>query len=198
MAGRTNKLVDGKFSTQINPKNGHAIAACVDPREKRVLEFVILILCLEKSSRVMLTVGNTIFGALSEVRKVNWGLIIQEVVEKLVSALEKGKPSPISPYLFHLYHRFECLREEKIVKVEAAKYYMEYGVSPEAETQSDVVEVDLDRELLSFTKQRKMAASPGSRRKSSSYKGNTSSWSVLPGGLLSPWAIVSLETFVRN
>ena len=71
MVGRTNKLVDGKFCTTINPKNGHTVADCVDPRERRVFEFVVLILNPEKPSRVTLTVGNTIFGALSEVRKVN-------------------------------------------------------------------------------------------------------------------------------
>ena len=109
MAGRTDKLAYGKFSTQINRKDGHAVAEYVDPREKRVLEFVVPILYLEKLSRVTLTVGNTIFGALSGVRKVDWGLFIQEVVGKLITALEKGKPSSISPYLFHFYHRFECL-----------------------------------------------------------------------------------------
>ena len=133
MVGRTNKLGDGKFSTQINPKNGHAVAECVDPKEKRVLEFVVPILYLEKPSRVTLTMGNTIFGALSGIRKVNWGLVTQEVVRRLVFALEKGKSSPISSYLFYLYHRFECLREEEIVKIEAAKYCMEYGISPEVE-----------------------------------------------------------------
>ena len=37
---------------------------------------------------------------------------MQEIIGKLVSNLEKEKPSPISPYLFHLYSRFECLRKE--------------------------------------------------------------------------------------
>ena len=27
------KFVQGKFSTPINPKDGHAVADCVDPRE---------------------------------------------------------------------------------------------------------------------------------------------------------------------
>ena len=72
MAGRINKHVDGKFCTSINPKDGHAVANCVDPRERKVLEFVVSILYPEKLSRVTLTVGNTIFGTLSEVRKINW------------------------------------------------------------------------------------------------------------------------------
>ena len=69
---------------------------------------------------------------------------MQEVVGKLVSGLEKGKPSPVSPYLFHLYHRFECLRGEEMEVLETTRYMFEYGVSPEAETQSDVVELDSD------------------------------------------------------
>ena len=101
-------------------------------------------------------VGNTIFGALSGVRKVSWGQVIQEVVGKLVSALEKEKPSPISPYLFHLYHRNECLRGEEMDMLELAKYCLEYGVSPEAQVQPNVVEIDLKRESLSSTKQQKI------------------------------------------
>ena len=65
------------------------------------------ILYLEKPSQVTLTVDNTIFSTLSEVRKVNWGQVLEEVVEKLVAVLEKGKPSSIFPYLFHLYYRNE-------------------------------------------------------------------------------------------
>ena len=85
---------------------------------------------------------------------------------KLVSGLEKGKSSPISPYLFHFYHRFECLREEEMQELHVAKHCFEYGVSLEAEAQPDVVEIDSDRESLSSIEQRKiLAASPGSRRK---------------------------------
>ena len=126
----------------------------------------VLILYPKKPSRVIVMVGNTIFGALSGVRKVSWGLVIQEVIGKLVSALEKRKPSSISPYLFHFYHRNKCLRMEEMDILEAAKYCLQYGVSPEAKVQPDVVEIDLKRELLSSMKQRKiLGVSPGSRKK---------------------------------
>ena len=82
---RIDKLTDGKFRTSTNSKDEHAIADCVDPRKRRVLEFVMPILYLEKPSRVMLTMGNTIFSALSGFRKVNWGQVLQEIVDKLVS-----------------------------------------------------------------------------------------------------------------
>ena len=166
MARRTDKLIDGKFHTSINPKDGHVVADCVDPRDRRVLEFVMPILYPEKPSRVTLIVDNTIFGTLSEFRKVNWGQVLQEVVGKLVSRLEKGNASPISLYLFHLYHRFECLREEEMQQLEVARHCLEYGVGLEAEMQLHIVEIDSKRELLSSAKQWKiLAASPGSRRK---------------------------------
>ena len=96
-ASRMDKYVDGKFSIQINPKDGQAVADCVDPRERKVLEFVVLILYPEKPNRITMTVGNTIFGDLFGIRKVSWGLVMQELVGKLVSGLEKGNPLPLVP-----------------------------------------------------------------------------------------------------
>ena len=78
------------------------------------------------------------------------------MVGKLVSALEKEKPSLIRPYVFHLYHRNECLRGEEMDMLESAKYCLEYGVSPETEAQPDVIEIDSERESLSSAKQRKI------------------------------------------
>ena len=113
-AERTKKWVDDKFKTTINPKNGYAVSDCIDPRERRVLEFVIPILYLEKPNKVTKEVGNTVFGALSGEYKVSWGQVLYKVVDKLVFVLGKRKPTPISLYLFQLYSKFECLREEEI------------------------------------------------------------------------------------
>ena len=73
-ASRTDKFIGGKFQNAANPKDGFAIADCEDSRAKRVLEFLIPILYPEKPTRVTVTVGNTIFGALLGERKVDWGL----------------------------------------------------------------------------------------------------------------------------
>ena len=113
-AGRTETWVDGKFKTSINPKDGHTVSDCIDPKEKRVLEFVISILYLEKLGKVTKEIGNTVFGALSGEYKVSWGHVIYEVVDKLVFVLEKMKPTPVNSYLFHLYSKFECLRKEEM------------------------------------------------------------------------------------
>ena len=61
-----------------------SIADCEGSRAKRVLEFLIPILYPEKPTRVTVTVGNTIFGALLGERKVDWGILLQIVVTKLV------------------------------------------------------------------------------------------------------------------
>ena len=110
--------------------------------------------------------GNTIFGALSGFWKVNWGQVIQEVVGRLVSNLEKGKPSPISPYVFHLYTRNECLRVGEMEELEVARKYLEYGVSPKIVAHPDVVELESERESLNSVEQRRiLGVFLGSRRK---------------------------------
>src|SRR5665811_1605460 len=128
-ARRTDTWVDGKFQSPINSKDGHSVEDCIDPRERRVLEFIIPIIYLEKPRQVTKEIGNTIFGALAGEYKVNWGQLGQEVVGHLVANLEKGKASPISPYLFHLYYRNECLRGEEMREVEVARDCIVYGLS---------------------------------------------------------------------
>ena len=77
------------------------------------MEFVVPIIYPEKPKQVIKVVGNTIFGSLSREYIVKWSQVIYEVVGRLVSHLEKGKPSPISPFLFHLYSKNECLKDEE-------------------------------------------------------------------------------------
>ena len=55
------------------------------------------------------------------------------MVEKLVSVLSKRKPTPVSPYLFHLYHKFDCLRKDEIQKMEVAQGCLEMGFASEDE-----------------------------------------------------------------
>ena len=131
MARRTDRWINCKFRSPINSKDGHSIEDCVDPRKRRILEFVVLIIYPEKPNQVTKVVDNTIFGSLSGEYVVNWGQMIHEVVGRLVSHLEKGKPLPISPFLFHLYSRIECLKDEEINEIEAAQKYLELGISLE-------------------------------------------------------------------
>ena len=115
-AGWTGTWIGGKFKTSINPKDGHTVCDCIDPRERRVLEFVIPILYPEKLGKVTKEIGNTVFGALSGEYKVSWRQVIHEVVDKLISMLGKRKPTPVSFYLFHLCSKFDCLRKKRCSK----------------------------------------------------------------------------------
>ena len=95
---------------------------------------------------------------------------MQEVVGKLVSRLEKEKPSSISLYLFHLYHRFECVRREEMEILDTTRYMLEYGIIPKAKMQSDIVDLDSDRESLSSVEQRKLQAMSPSSWKKQTYR----------------------------
>ena len=80
MASRTDRFIDGIFSSRVNPKDGYAVVDCKDPRAKRVLEFLVPLLYPEKPTRVTITVDNTIFGALSGERPVDWGIVVKDLV----------------------------------------------------------------------------------------------------------------------
>ena len=162
-AGRTGTWIDGKFKTTINPKDGHAVSDCIDPRERRVLEFVIPILYPEKPGRVTKEIGNTIFGALSGEYKVSWMQVIHELMDKLVSMLGKRKPTPVSPYLFHLYYKFECIRKEEVQKMEVARECLEMGFAPEDEPEEE--QDESDRASLSPNTRRQSSPSLGMRMK---------------------------------
>ena len=125
------KFIGGKFQNAANPKDGFAIADYEDSRAKRVLEFLIPILYPEKPTRVTVKVGNTIFGALLGERKVDWGIVLQAVVAKLVEGARKLKATPIGPYLFHLYMEQEVLNEEEMVAYEIGLDLLKYDCTPE-------------------------------------------------------------------
>ena len=93
---------------------------------KRVLEFFIPTFYLEKPTRVTITVGNTIFGALLGERKVDWGVVLQAVVAKIVERARKLKATPIGPYLFHLYMGHEVLNGEELVAYEIGLDLLKY------------------------------------------------------------------------
>jgi hypothetical protein len=52
--------------------------------------------------------ANTMFGAMSGVRLVNWESLIQEYMEKSLPHIGR-KPSFISPYILHLYQQYGCI-----------------------------------------------------------------------------------------
>ena len=67
MANRTDKYVEGKFLHEVDPKDGFPVRECKDARERRLLQFLVPIVHPDKPTRVIRTLGNTIFGAISVV-----------------------------------------------------------------------------------------------------------------------------------
>ena len=122
MAFRIDRFIDGMFSGRVNPKDGYAVVDCKDPRVKKVLEFLVSLLYPEKPMRVTITVGNTIFRALSGERPVDWGIVVKDLVQRLLSKMEKSKATPICSYIFHLYHSHELLlpTEKKEYRIQEA------------------------------------------------------------------------------
>ena len=95
---------------------------------------------------------------------------MQEIVGKLVSRLEKGKPSPINPYFFHFYSRFECLRDEETIMLVATKYMLQFDIAPELEVQLEMEDEDSERESLGSEKIRKLSVVSSGLRKKSTYR----------------------------
>ena len=137
MASRTDQFIDGMFSGRVNPKDRYAVADCKDPRVKRVLEFLVPLLYPEKPTRVTITVGNTIFGALFGERPVDWGIVVKDLVQRLLSGMGKTKATPICPYIFHLYHSHELLlpAEKKEYRIQEA--LVKHNVESEEEEDLD-------------------------------------------------------------
>ena len=104
MALRTNWFIDFKFSALVYPKDGFAVSKCKEVRARRVLEFLVPLLYPEKPTRVTITVGNTIFGALSKERLVDWGQVMKDVVRGCLrgwGSQTQHRSAHTSPYVPH-------------------------------------------------------------------------------------------------
>ena len=140
MASRTEWFIDGKFSSWVNPKDGYAIVDYKEPKARRVLEFLVPLLFPEKPTRVTITVGNTIFGALSGEGLVDWGMVVKDLVQRLLSKMGRSKATPICPYVFHLYQLHEFLlpaEKEYWIKEALLKHNVE-SEGEEAESSDDL------------------------------------------------------------
>ena len=137
LANRTDLYIEGKFRNDADPKDGFPVKDCMDPRERRLLEFIVPIVHPDKPTRVTRTIGNTIFGALSGDRPVDWGKVFCELVQRLVGRAGKAKPTPICPFMYHLYECKGLLTEEEETDYTTAKELNQYEILPERDEDSD-------------------------------------------------------------
>ena len=91
----------------------------------------------DKPTQVTRTIGNTIFGALSGERPVDWGKVFSELVQRLVGGAGKSKPTPICPFLYHLYECKGLLMEEEETNYTMAKELNRYRITPERDQDSN-------------------------------------------------------------
>ena len=138
MANRTDQyVVEGKFWSEANPKDGFPVKECRDPRERRLLEFLVPIVHPDKPTQVTRTIGNTIFGAISGERPVDWAIIFMELVNQLVGGAGKTKPTPICPFLYHLYESKGLLTEYEETDYTVAQELNRYRITLDRDPESD-------------------------------------------------------------
>jgi hypothetical protein len=127
---RKDNFYVGKFRRDHDPKDGFHPGNCRNHRERRVIEFILPILSPEKPKRLSITMANTLFGAMSGVRPVNWGWLIQNYVEKSIPHIGR-KPSFFSPYILHLYQHYRCINEAEEDALTIAEDEVVYKLGPE-------------------------------------------------------------------
>ena len=132
MANRTDQYVEGKFLHDVDPKDGFPVRECRDARERRLLEFLVPIVHPDKPTRVTRTLGNMIFGALNGDRPVDWERIFVDLVNWLVGGASKSKPTPIYPFLYHLYESKGLLTKEEETNYRVAQELTRYQITPDS------------------------------------------------------------------
>ena len=159
-------------TAQVNPKDGYTVSECKETRARRVLEFVVPLLYPEKPTRVTVTMGNTIFRALSRERPVDCGQVVKDVVQRLFFGMGKSKATPICSYVFHMYHAHEVLLPAKKNEYRIVEALLKYNVEPEEEKDPEDPEdpedsEDSDHESLSSKEIREIQKQEFARLKKS-------------------------------
>ena len=81
-----------------------------------------------------ITIGNTIFGALDGGREVDWGVVFRDIIQRLAKGVGKPKPTPISPFLFHIYEGQGLLTAKEELDYRTAKEMAGYWITPDPDS----------------------------------------------------------------
>ena len=120
-----------RFMHQVDPKDGYSMGDCRNDRQRRLLEFLVPIVHPNKPTQVMITIGNTIFGALDGGREVDWGVVFRDMAQRLAKGVGKPKPTPICPFLFHLYEGQGVRTTDEELDYRTAKEMAGYRITPD-------------------------------------------------------------------
>ena len=135
LSNRTEGHHEGRFMHQVDPKDGYSVSDCRVDRHRRLLEFLIPIVHPDKPTRVTITIGNTIFGVLDGRREVDWGMVFRDMLHRLAKGVGKPKPTPICPFLFHLYESQGLLTADEDLDYRTAKEMAGYRITPDPDLQ---------------------------------------------------------------
>ena len=128
---------------QVDPKDGYSVGNCRNDRQRRLLEFLVPIVHPDNPTGVTITIGNTIFGALDGGREVDWGVVFRDMAQWLAKGVGKPKPTPICPFLFHLYEGQGLLTADEELDYRTAKEMAEYWITPDPDSRPGMDEDEL-------------------------------------------------------
>ena len=137
LANRMDGYIEGRFIHQVDPKDGYPVRDCRNDRQHRVLEFLVPIVHPDKPTWVTITIGNMIFRALDGGREVDWRVVFRDLAQRLAKEVGKPKPTPICPFLFHLYDSHGLLTEEEDLDYRTAKELAGYRITPNPDSRSE-------------------------------------------------------------
>ena len=189
--------VISKLKVENDLKDGFYSVGCRNPRERRVIEFLLPILYPGKPKQLSITMANMIFGALFRARLVKWGRFIQKLVKKLIPHIGK-KPSPLSPYM-HLYRHNGCVNKAEGDALMFAEDEVGYNLTPKAEQKKVGTEGSLSDptvlELLLAANTLDLKKTTTSRTTKGASSSHEPNWG---GGLVHIWLSGGLFKHIRE
>ena len=126
---------EGRFMHQVDPKDGYSVGDCRNNRQRRLLEFLVPIVHLDKPTRVTIMIRNTIFGTLDGGREIYWEVVFRDMAQRLAKEVGKPKSTPICPFLFHLYEGQGLLTADEELDYRTAKEMAGYRITPDPDSQ---------------------------------------------------------------
>ena len=143
VAERNDDFLKEEFVRDANPKDGYVLGDLRDPDARLVMAFLNPIFHPEKPKRVVAKLASLFLGAMRGKHTVDWAVLMQDQVLKMVKNLPKVRktPSALSTYIGHLYAKTEMLSPEEQNEYDELLSIQSYGgMETDSEKESDTAE----------------------------------------------------------
>jgi hypothetical protein len=104
--------------TYLSDHDGFKVTDCVNPREQRLLEYVVPILNPEKPTTLTVTLAREILSALHRRKKINWAYLVHRNIQKMARTMGSKKGCALAPFLYHLYEKNGCITSTERKRLE--------------------------------------------------------------------------------